>query len=281
MRFQEFWLRMKIAVPVIIMLMVVLLPSAALGLPIGVLTDPDDGLLWDNTNITNIKENTPRITDTSGELMYLDEGEGWDPPWIDEGYVYPSFGPFDFRIWNKAHDDIDGMVLLIAYRGSATFSFDLTYGANTIPINSSEQFKPLTGGSAHEPYVDVFDGSLNRPGDGQTALYTSSTGVVFVDLGSGEEHSALLAGETLDMGFDFTELSGASEDFLLHFNVYGYSDLPAKSTTEYTVWCTNPNSGDLTVGPPIPEASTMLLFGSGLLGVLGFARRKARSLVSR
>ncbi len=39
------------------------------------------------------------------------------------------------------------------------------------------------------------------------------------------------------------------------------------------------NSGWVTT--PVPEASTIILFGSGLLGVLGFARGKVRSLVGR
>ena len=59
-------------------------------------------------------------------------------------------------------------------------------------------------------------------------------------------------------------------DFALNFNAYGWV-----YGSDPVVTDTNPNSADLTI-PPVPEASTLILFGSGLVGLLGFVRRKTR-----
>jgi hypothetical protein len=233
------------------------------------LPDPTDDFDWTG----KINANALRFVDTAGNLIPQD---GSDDPWIEDGLWATSFDDFGFGIWNKDHKHaFDGLILMISYRGNSgvEFSFDLSGLFGAITLDQDDFKDPST-------YSILGPGS-SRPGGGLPTLSTTE-GIAFVDLG---EESALLKSDNViggddTLGLSFTDFSGGeSGDFGLLFDVYGY----VEGNSPDIVMNTNPNSGDLVTtrngDGEVPEASTLILFGGGLIGLLRFT--KARTSVWR
>lgn len=72
------------------------------------------------------------------------------------------------------------------------------------------------------------------------------------------------------------DVSSLSDLYTIHFDLYTYGDLPGGDRTGITEFA--PFSHDAQSGPgtAVPEPATMLLFGTGLVGLAGIARRKVR-----
>jgi len=228
---------------------------------------------------------------TQNALRFVDTGvddfdyESASPdPWLNDSLVAIVSDPsatsnFDFGVWNQSHlKTFDGLILLIAYRGSgADFSFTLDIGSGASSPFAESDFQSLADYS-------VFGGGGNRPGDGEGALYKSAEGVIFIDLGAGSglgqdtdnKWGVPPDNDTLDIDLAITPSIPLPGDFALHFDAYGYH-ATGLQTPYAIITDTNPNSSDLTV--VVPEASTMILFGGGLIGLLGVARRRIRSLI--
>lgn len=214
----------------------------------------------------------------TGGLIYQDKTLPPYPPWNDDGLWATDLTSFDFGIWNKSSGSIEGLILLVAYQGSGA-DFSLTLSSGGSESFADEDFETLAD-------YGVFGGGGARPGDGEAALYTSADGVIFIDLGAGlgpdsdgwwgDSPSNADSDDTL-MNINVS-VTGSSLPEALHFDAYAFD-----GTND--VFGTNSASKDLTATDPpsssVPEASTAMLFGSGLLGLLGFARHKARSLIGR
>ena len=111
-------------------------------------------------------------------------------------------------------------------------------------------------------------------GDGKYDIYiefnTSNT-TIANRLGSGEQAEfSIVGGAGFDAShFEFLSApAGGHGPFFVAAHVQGIG--------EDSGWVTDGN-GDV----PVPEASTLMLFGSGLIGILGFLRRKAPFLAGR
>ena len=234
-----------------------------------ILPDPTDGFDWD----ASINSNALRFVDVGAADIIAQDGS--DAPWVEEGLWAQDYNAdYDWGIWNKSKkDSFDGLILMISYRGLADdFSFEIAYpellsgppGGDAILLEKEHFLDPSTYG--------ILGPGNTRPGGGFPTLNTTE-GIVFVDLG---EESALAAEETLNAVFRDFEGVSLSDDFALLFDVYGY----VEGNSPFVIKDTNPNSSDLVVTgdgngePPVPEASTMLLFGSGVIGVFGYMRRK-------
>ncbi|MDP2899084.1 MAG: PEP-CTERM sorting domain-containing protein [bacterium] len=248
------------------LLVSLILPSLSFAGPT-ILPDPTDGFDWDS----NINQNALRFVDVGAADIIPQDGS--DAPWVDEGLWAQDYNAdLDLGIWNKSkNDSFDGLILMISYRGLADdFSFEIAYpqllssssGSGDVVLLEKEHFlDPSTYG--------ILGPGSTRPGGGFPTLNTTE-GIVFVDLG---ETSALGPKGTLNAVFQDFEGANLSDNFALLFDVYGY----VEGNSPFVIKDTNPNSSDLVVtngGDPVPEASTMLLFGSGAIGLFGVMRRK-------
>ncbi len=276
-------------VPLLGALAIVLIPALATAdLIFTVDVDPTNYYWGDMPgNPLPIQEDSLRFVDvTPGEEdLFEMPDDAYDDPWLGAGLF--GYSAFDFGIWNKSENiSFDGLILVISYRGNPeSFSFDLTYNGDINSISNGD-FWPLS-----DPYAQDFFNPpkgpqpYRRPGDGSSGLYKQADGVLLVDVQFDSDDPILdvsnkvIGGtDTLELSFGGLDLDFLPEeedpDFLVHFDVYGYQE-----QSDPVVLRTNPNSGDLTVA--VPEASTLILFGGGLIGILGFLRRKAPFLTGR
>lgn len=128
------------------------------------------------------------------------------------------------------------------------------------------------GGISPDAYVvDAFKQGVNEfkaDGDGYFDLL-----IEFANSGDGR----LSAGEWADLKITGDGLSTSSFEYLSapgggHGPFYVAAHVGGIGPKDESGWVTT---------QPVPEASTMILFGSGLVGLLGFARGKVRSRLSR
>lgn len=75
-----------------------------------------------------------------------------------------------------------------------------------------------------------------------------------------------------DFSFDVTALALAG--YQLHFDLYK-TGTGNGGTSDLDIVDFAPFSHDAQSGPPVPEPATMLLVGSGLIGIAGIKRRNS------
>lgn len=81
-----------------------------------------------------------------------------------------------------------------------------------------------------------------------------------------------------DSGFGPTESSDGYLKLIYDFSIYGVGglELDGGFFVAYTPWCANDVVGGGLEMDPVPEPATMLLFGTGLAGLAGVARRRRK-----
>ena len=73
---------------------------------------------------------------------------------------------------------------------------------------------------------------------------------------------------TLQYTFNFSYPTNPETDYLNDLTAGNYDFV-----LNYAAWNGNPEQIQMAVNAPVPEPATMLLFGTGLIGLAGFKRK--------
>lgn len=166
----------------------------------------------------------------------------------------PSTATLDVSLTNTSPDSNGGYLTAFAFLNPNDAISDVTFYSST-----SANFGLIGGPS--------FDGSINVQPYGYFDIGASSTGNQWqgggdpkdgIGVGDTESFQFIFAGTDLDQ---LTTLSFFNEDpaFLARFR--GFED----------------GESDKVSAAPVPEPSTILLLGLGLVGLAGFGRKKIKS----
>jgi hypothetical protein len=173
-----------------------ILPLANTRIPAQVLTQQEVQTFdWSGPITMNLKMATDGVFDEGPAYCYADPD-----PWFNESDVVADLRNFTVSIYNNAHAPVDDVIFLMAYK-EGSFS-SVTVGeqrANMADFYASGDIPFGPGG--------------NRPGNGESALYNSAEGVVFMRVRMG-----VAARDTVNVPIQILPRRGP---IVVHLDVYG------------------------------------------------------------
>jgi hypothetical protein len=165
------------------------------------------------------------------------------------------------------------LALAVFFAGFATYaSADTVWNVNATFFRPGEGTNTVTGSF-----------TVNSALSGLVAWNLDVTGTSLT--GANYDYTGPAGNSTL-YSFTNSEITLGSNPFVEYMELVFDSPLPTNAANGTTInldsssyvcpGCGTLVSGSITAGPftPVPEPSSMLLFGSGLTGLLGFIRHK-------